>query len=95
MIQTFWNGEPCHAVRGKGVVADLPDRSNYWARPLIGIVIPVVRINYNGLAFDIDDRDGSGWAKVTICNGSPSYAHRNVKLRPGTFQPDLYGGTTR
>lgn len=85
---TFWNGEPCTAVKGVGVVAENPNNKHYWARDLVGMMIQVVRVTYGGAAFDIDNRDGSGWRKVTVGGGSPRYRHRNVRLRPTSFVPD-------
>ena len=84
--KTFWNGEPCNAVRGTGVVADDPVFPKYWARDLIGSRIAVVRVLYAGDQFDLDDRDGAAWAKVTTGHGGPSFGHRTVKLEPNTAQ---------
>lgn len=82
----YWNGLPTHAVRGTGVVLDCPEFPQFWGRDLVGQRIPVVRIvldgvNYGGGIAYLDDRDGSGWRKVTEGYGSPAYGHRDLDVR--------------
>lgn len=91
--QAYWNGLPTTARRGTAVVADSPEFPGYWAKRdgIIGQRIPVVEIVLDGVnaggGIDyLDDRDGSGWAKVTRGHGSPRYGHRNVRIEPGSFR---------
>lgn len=88
-VKTYWNGEECIARRGTGVVADAPEFPQYWARTegIVGQRIPFVRVVYAGSFFDIDDRDGKGWEKVTTRRGSPSCGHRNVKIELFSVEP--------
>jgi hypothetical protein len=95
MSETFWNGLPTTAARGTAVVADAPEFPAYWARTegIIGERIPVVEIaldgvNYGGGTDYLDNRDGSGWRKVTDGHGGPRWPHRNVGIEPGSFVPD-------
>jgi hypothetical protein len=87
MIKTYWNGEPCQAIKGTGEVADA-SFPMYWARELVGQRIPVVRVLHFDEPMDLDNRNGSGWHKVTEGHGSPRLGHRNVALKPGSFQPE-------
>jgi hypothetical protein len=89
---TYWNGLPTPAWRGSAVVADAPEFPNYWARGegLVGQRIAVVRVvldgvNYGGGTDYLDNRDGSGWRKVTEGHGSPPYGHASVAIEPGSF----------
>lgn len=79
---TFWNGEPCPARRVMVTVADDPAFPHYWARAegLIGREIPAVEVHYAGQMFYLDNRTGSGWAKVTVGRGSPQIGHSNVTV---------------
>lgn len=92
--ETFWNGLRTEAVRGTAVVADAPEFPMYWARDLVGQRGPVVRVvldgvNYGGGLAHLDDRDGSGWAKVTEGHGGPRWPHRDVAIEDGTFTPEV------
>lgn len=91
-MTAFWNGLPTTATRGTAVVADAPEFAAYWARTqgVVGSRIPVVQVvldgvNYGGGVTYLDDRDGSGWRKVTEGHGSPRLGHRNVAIVPGSF----------
>lgn len=91
--ETYWNGQPIAALRGTAVVADTDEFPGYWARRdgLIGDRIPVVRVEHDGGAYAggteyLDDRDGSGWRKVTEGHGGPRWPHRNVIIESGTFE---------
>ncbi len=91
--QAYWNGLPTVAQRGTAVVAPAPEFPQYWAarEGIIGERIPVVRVvldgvNYGGGVTYLDDRDGSGWAKVTRGHGSPRYGHRDVGIEDGSFE---------
>jgi hypothetical protein len=92
---TFWNGLPTRATRGTAVVADAPEFPAYWAKTegIIGQRIPVVEVDLNGVNYGggidyLDNRDGSGWRKVTTGHGGPAYGHKNVAIEPGSFTPD-------
>lgn len=92
-VDTYWNGLPAPAERGTAVVADRGDFPQYWARheKIVGQRIDVVRVfldgvNYGGGVEYLDNRDGSGWLKVTEGHGSPTYGHRNVTIEPDSFE---------
>jgi hypothetical protein len=89
----YWNGLPTTAARGTAVVADAPEFPQYWARTegIVGQRIPVVRVvldgvNYGGGIDYLDDRDGSGWRKVTEGHGGPRWPHRGVAIEDGSFR---------
>lgn len=91
--ETFWNGLPTPAARGTAVVAAAPEFPQYWAKAegIVGERIPVVRVvldgvNYGGGVTYLDDRTGSGWAKVTNGRGSPRYGHADVAVVAGSFE---------
>lgn len=91
---TFWNGLPTTAIRGTAIVADCSEFPRYWARVegIIGQRIPVVMVVLDGVSYGggidhLDDRDGSGWHKVTIGHGGPAYGHAEVEIEPGSFTP--------
>jgi hypothetical protein len=77
---TFWNGEPTPAVCGTGIVLPSPEHPLFWGANLVGTRIPVVQVDYYGDRFWLDNRDGSGWAKVTTGHGSPRYGHRDCRV---------------
>lgn len=90
----YWNGLPTNVDRGTAVVADSPEFPRYWARTegIIGQRIAVVRVDLNGVNYGggvayLDDRDGSGWRKVTEGYGSPRFGHRDVAIEEGSFRP--------
>ena len=87
MNRTFWNGEPCNAIRGTAVVADLPEFPQYWARVegIVGQRIPVVEVSYGDWKYVLDNRFGQGWLKVTKGHGSPQYGHSQVGIEPNSF----------
>jgi hypothetical protein len=92
-ILTYWNGLPTTATRGTAVVADAPKFPLYWARfeGIIGTRIHVVKVDLDGVnyggGFDyLDNRDESGWIKVTEGKGSPAYGHSSVEIEPGSFR---------
>ena len=92
----YWNGLP---TRGRKVVGTVPewnpdtDPPQAWWRDLVGQEIEAVEVvldgvNYGGGTDYLDDRDGSGWYKVTEGRGSPRWGHRGLPLvdvrpRPG------------
>lgn len=96
IITTYWNGLPTLAFKGTAIVADAPEFTMYWARfegdkGIIGQRIPVVRVvlegvNYGGGRLYLDNRDGSGWEKVTTGHGGPRYGHSEVRIEPGSFE---------
>lgn len=88
--KTFWNGIPITAKRGTAIVAEAPEFPEYWAQDLVGERIPVVEANLDGANYGggisyLDNRDGSGWRKVTT-GGSPQVGHRDVSIVPGSFE---------
>lgn len=92
MTATFWNGLPTEAVRGTAVVAPSLQFPQFWGKDLIGQRIEVVRVvldgvNYGGGISYMDNRDGSGWRKVTEGRGGPSFPHRDLDIVEGTFEP--------
>lgn len=91
--KAYWNGLETTAIRGTAIVADVPDMPEYWAKDLVGQRIDVVEIildgvNAGGGIAHLDNRNGSGWLKVTEGMGSPKYGHRNVSIVPGSFAMD-------
>ncbi|MFR0354129.1 hypothetical protein [Streptomyces sediminimaris] len=85
MTDTRWNGEPCTALRLTAIVADIDAFPQYWARHLVGTRRNVVRVEYGGETFYLDDEDGSGWNKLTH-GGSPHWAHSNIVIDPDSVQ---------
>ena len=92
---TWWNGLPTVAAKGTAVVADDPRFPLYWAKTegIIGQRIPVVMVVLDGVnaggGIDyLDNRDGSGWRKVTEGHGSPRWPHSNVRIEPDSFRFD-------
>ena len=90
---TYWNGLPTLAQRGTAIVADAPTVPQYWARTegIVGTRIAVVcvvlhGVNYGGGIDYLDNRTGSGWAKVTTGHGSPRYGHASVAIVTDTFE---------
>lgn len=77
---TFWNGEPCTAVRARLRVGVPPDglHPQYWAAGYVGQVRAAVRIEYGGRTFHLDDEDGLGWVKVTDGRGSPRWPSKSL-----------------
>lgn len=91
--QAYWNGLPTFAMPGTAIVADAPEFPQHWARTegIMGERIPVVvveldGVNYGGGTTYLDNRDGSGWRKVTEGHGSPAYGHRDVAIVEGSFE---------
>jgi len=90
---TYWNGLLTTASRGTAVVADTPEFPEYWARAIIGIRIPVVYVDLDGVNSGggvtyLDNREGVGWFKVTKGKGLPQYSHGNVSIKEGSFEED-------
>ncbi len=80
--ETFWNGNPTPCRKVRVVVGDSGRFPRYWARVagLVGTVQPAVEVRYFDKPFYIDDRNGSGWYKVTKGHGSPSYPHSDFEI---------------
>lgn len=92
-IITYWNGLPTTATRGTAIVADAPEFPEYWARPIIGIRVPVVCVDLDGVnagggIIYIDNREGVGWFKVTKGQGSPAYGHGDIAIVPDSFEEE-------
>lgn len=95
---TRWNGLPTPAAQGRAVVAANPRFPKYWAKDLIGQRIRVCAVVLDGVASGggvlfLDDRSGRGWAKVTT-GGSAGFAHSEVAIVPGSFEPFYDGEAT-
>jgi hypothetical protein len=86
MKRTYWNGLPCPAVRGKGVVAHNLRNSKAWYDDLVGMTQRLVRVYAPGGVRHIWDGDGSGWYKVTEGRGSPNVGHTDIEVEPGSFK---------
>lgn len=91
MTTTYWNGLETEAIRGTAIVAAAPEFFQYWAKDLIGQRIDVVRVILDGVNLGggiayLDDRDGEGWVKVTLGQGSPRYPHKSVNIDEDSFQ---------
>lgn len=89
-VVTRWNGEPCQAERGTGIVADLGQFPFYWARNtgLVGTRVALVRVVYGGSTSYLLDDEGQGWAKVTLGGGGPHVGHKNVTIEEGSWVPE-------
>ncbi|WP_100811766.1 hypothetical protein [Microbacterium sp. BR1] len=92
--ETFWNGIPTQARRGTAIVDDAPEFPMYWAADIVGQRIPVVEVVLDGVNFGggidyLDDRDGSGWAKVTEGRGAPRLGHSRVSIKSDSFEAAL------
>lgn len=77
-----WNGEPCRAQRGTGIVLDSPEFPIFWARTegLIGERVPVVNVEYGAQRFTLYDEASQGWNKLTVGEGSPRVHHANLQV---------------
>lgn len=87
MPDTYWNGLPTPARKVVGTVRAWQDGDppQAWWRDLVGQRIEAVEVvldgvNSGGGTTYLDDRDGSGWAKVTVGHGGPRWPHGNVPL---------------
>lgn len=76
-LPTFWNGEPCQAVRVV-VIVGAPPRPTWWCAALEGQQRKAVRVTYNGQVFYLDDETGTGWHKVTSGRGDPWIGHKSL-----------------
>lgn len=84
----YWNGLPTTIRRVVGTVPahdPATDPPVAWWRPLVGQRIDAVEVHLDGVNQGggicyLDDRDGSGWRKVTEGRGSPRWAHRELRL---------------
>lgn len=76
---TFWNGEPCAARKTRVIVGKAP-RDTWWCAKLAGQERAAVEVKYQGQTIYLDNEDGSGWVKVTIGRGSPSYYHASIPV---------------
>lgn len=86
--QTYWNGEPTPARKISAIVIDKGFFPLYWAKVdgLVGQRINIVEVIYGNRTFYLDDRNGSGWAKVTTGFGSPRWGHRSVDVDAFSIQ---------
>lgn len=94
--QGFWNGLPTKVRKVVGTVVDWDPEEHpplAWWRGLSGQRIEAVEVvldgvNYGGGIAYLDNRDGSGWFKVTEGRGSPRVGHRDVPLVAVAPAPD-------
>lgn len=77
ILQTYWNGEPCTALRVTVIVGQSPI-DTWWCADLHGQRRAAVKVTYGGRTFFLDDEDGTGWYKVTVGRGSPNVGHRGL-----------------
>jgi hypothetical protein len=84
-VKPKWNGKPVSAVRGSAIVADSGYFPEYWARRFVGQRRDVVRVEYGGTVFYLDDVDGHGWRKL-LSGGRWTYGHRTINVEPESFQ---------
>jgi hypothetical protein len=87
MAQTYWNFMPEHAVKGTALVSATQSVPKFWGVDLIGSRIPVVWLPR--LEIYLDNRDGSGWWKVTEGFGSPSLKHKQLDILPDSMIYDV------
>lgn len=82
MTKTYWNGEPCEAEQGSGVMLDSPEHPRFWGKAagLVGQRVPVVRVTYNGQTFYLYDAGSQAWFKITEGKGSPWLSHADLKV---------------
>jgi hypothetical protein len=86
---TFWNGEPCEAERGTGVMVDSPQFPLFWGREKVGERVPVVKITYGDHTFYIYNDHNFGWLKVTEGRGLPNRMHADLDVEK--YVPDEVG----
>lgn len=81
-MKTYWNGEPCKAERGSGVMLDSPEFPHFWGRAegLVGTRVPVVKVEYGDQVFYLHNVEDQGWNKVTVGKGSPGWSHANLDV---------------
>jgi len=77
---TYWNGERADCARVLVRVGDSGRFPEYWARPLVGQVRAAVRVRYYDVTFYLDNADESGWRKVTLGHGAPSWPSRSLDV---------------
>ena len=78
-VQTYWNGYPakCRRVR---VVVGKALRPTWWCASLEGQEREAVEVHGDGEVFYLDNKDGQGWAKVTVGRGSPMWGHAELPV---------------
>lgn len=88
MAEGYWNGLPTSVRRVIGTVPPHDPEIHAplaWWKHLSGESLEAVEVvldgvNHGGGVCHLDNRDGSGWHKVTDGRGSPRWAHREVPL---------------
>lgn len=76
---TRWNYQPALAMKCRVIVGNAGTFPEYWAKDLVGQEIDAVEVSYNRKQFYLDNRDGSGWYKVTN-GGGPDLPHRDLDI---------------
>lgn len=77
--RTFWNGEPTPARIVRVIVGPSPFPT-WWCAELAGTEREAVEVDYHGDKFYLDNEDGSGWRKVTLGRGSPTWGHSSLPV---------------
>ena len=74
--ETFWNGEPTPCKR---VIVRVGHsmRPTWWCAELEGREREAVFVEYGSTHYFLDNKDGSGWAKV-LAGGGPEQFHRSL-----------------
>lgn len=88
MAEGYWNGLPTPVRKVVGTVppwdAEVHPPLAWWrdlsGQRIVAVEVELDGVNYGGGTAYLDDRDGSGWHKVTVGRGSPRCGHRDVPL---------------
>lgn len=78
--QAWWagRGSPPEVAKALGI-KHMPSEDLQGQR-IEAVEVVLDGVNVGGGISYLDNRDGSGWAKVTEGHGSPRWGHRNVPL---------------
>jgi hypothetical protein len=90
--KTFWNGEPCRAVKVRVIVGPSM-RPTWWCAGMVGQERAAVRVDYGRERFYLDNEDGSGWAKVTTGRGSPNVGHSSLPVASEVSEKGTHDGS--
>lgn len=80
--QAWWAGIPMSeewAAQARAFGVE-PYSVNLQGQRIEAVEVQLDGVNYGGGVCYLDDRDGSGWYKVTEGHGSPRVGHRDVPL---------------
>lgn len=74
-----WNGQPCDVKVIRIVMNGTEDNPVlFWGKAFYGMERQALLVTQGSSQFVIDNEDGTGWLKVTVGMGSPSYGHRSI-----------------